>query len=166
MVLITVGAGNTFSEPTAEGHLLQICTYLQIKEKNLSSNPTGKDFFQITYNLNDMVTGISFAIPAEQSISESGQVMTNASDYLQGVTFTPGTGGTFKSSSLSQYFLEVVTYVQIKENIAASNPQSVNNVSSSYDADDKLFSGSINLPISVTFDNTGHPVISAVEYLI
>ena len=113
-----------------------------------------------------MVTGISFAIPAEQSISESGQVMTNASDYLQGVTFTPGTGGTFKSSSLSQYFLEVVTYVQIKENIAASNPQSVNNVSSSYDADDKLFSGSINLPISVTFDNTGHPVISAVEYLI
>lgn len=166
MVSIIVGSGNTFKSGTAEGHLLEICTYLQKQEKNLTSNPTGKDFFQITYNLNDMVTGISFAVPAEQSIGSSGQVLTTASDYLQGITFTPGTGGTFKSLTLSQYFLEVVTFMQIKENTTANNPQLVNNVSSSYDADDKLFSGSISLPISVNFDDNGHPLIIATEYLI
>lgn len=163
--MITPGSGNTFTAATAEGHLLEICTYLQVQEKNLSSNPTGKDFFQVSFNLNDMVTGISFAIPAEQSIGTSGQVLTSASDYLQGITFTPGASGTFKSTTLSQYFLEVVTYLQIKENTTVNNPQLANNISSSFDADDKLFSGSISLPISIGFDATGHPVITATEYL-
>lgn len=165
MVAITVGSGNSFRSSTAEGHLLEICTYLQNQERNVTSNNTGKDFFQVTYNLNDMVTGISFSIPADQSIGSTGQVLTTASDYLQNITFSPGTGGTFKSLTISQYFLEVVTYLQIKENTTANNPQLANNISSSYDADDKLFSGSISLPISVSFDDNGHPIIMAVEYL-
>ncbi|MCC5620715.1 hypothetical protein [Nostoc sp. CHAB 5715] len=166
MVAITVGTGATFKSGTAEGHLLEISTYLQIQEKNLASNSTGKDFIQVTYNLNDMVTGISFSIPADQSIGSSGQILTNASDYLQGITFTPGSGGTFKSTTLSQYFLEVITYLQIKENANASNPQLVNNISSSYAGDEKLVSGTISLPILVSFDDTGHPIISAIEYLL
>ncbi|WP_375471009.1 hypothetical protein, partial [uncultured Nostoc sp.] len=100
------------------------------------------------------------------SIDSTGQVITSASDYLQGITFSPGTDGTFKSQTLSQYFLEVVTFLQIKENNPTSNLQLVNNISSSYAADDKLFSGSATLPISITLDANGHPVVSAIEYLI
>jgi hypothetical protein len=165
MVAITLGTGGTFKSPTAEGHLLEICTYLQNQERSNISNSTNKDYVQISFNLNDMTTGISFALPAEQTINETGQIITTASDYLQNITFSPGTNGTFKSSTLSQYFLEVVTYLQIKESNNVSNTQLVNNVTSSYDADDKLFSGSITLPIAVTIDSSGHPLISAVEYL-
>ncbi len=166
MATITVDSSNIFKSLTAESHLLEICTYLQNKERNVTSNPTGRDYIQISYNLNEMVTAISFAIPAEQSIDSSGQVLTTASEYLQGITFTPGTEGTFKSTTLNQYFLEVVTYLQIKENNLTTNPQTVNNISSSYDADDKLFSGNVTLPITVDFDTSGHPIILATEYLL
>ncbi|WP_375470980.1 hypothetical protein, partial [uncultured Nostoc sp.] len=84
MVSITVGSSNIFKSHTAEGHLLEICTYLQTKEKNVASNPTGKDYVQASFNLNDMTTTITFSIPAEQSIDSTGQVITSASDYLQG----------------------------------------------------------------------------------
>lgn len=166
MVAITIGSGSFFKSITAEEHLLEICTYMQNQERNLSSNTTGKDFMQVSYNLNDMVTGISFSVPAEQSIDTAGKVVTNAIDYLQNISFTPGDGGTFKSITLSEYFLEVVTFLQIKEGSNTTNPQLANNVSSSYDADDKLFSGSISLPLSVNFDVNGHPVIIATQYLL
>ncbi|MBG1269871.1 hypothetical protein [Nostoc sp. WHI] len=113
-----------------------------------------------------MVTGISFSIPAEQSIDNTGKVITTAIDYLQNVSFTGSTGGTFKSTTLSEYFHEVITFLQIKENNASTNPQLANNLSSSYDADDKLLSGSITLPITIDFDEDGHPVITATQYLI
>ncbi len=166
MTVITIGTDSTFKSTTAEALLVEICTFLQNKELNTLSNPTSKDYVQISYNLNDMTTGISFSIPAEQSIDATGQVLTTAIEYLQGVTFASGDGGTIKSTTLSQYFLEVVTFLQIKENNSTTNPQSINNISSTYDADEKLFSGSINLPITVNFDDAGHPMIIATEYLL
>lgn len=166
MVLITSGTGSTFKAQSAEGILLEMCVYMQTLERYIPSNPTGKDNIQISLNLNDMTTAISFSIPAEQSIDSSGKVTLSAVEYLQNVTFSPGTGGTFKSTTLCQYFLEVVTFLQIKENNTISNSQLINNVTSTYDADDKLFTGSATLPIGINFNDDGHPVIYAASYLV
>jgi hypothetical protein len=166
MAIITLSSGSTFKNSTAEGHLLEVITYLQNQELNIASNPTNKDFLQITYNLNNMIAIASFGIPAVQSINNAGQVVTSGSDYLQGITFTPGEGGTFKSTTLSQYFLEIVTFLQIKEADPLVNTQNENNIFSSYDADDKIFSGTVNLPLTVSFDDLGHPLITAKEYLL
>lgn len=166
MTLIIVSAENRFKSATAESHLLEICTFLQNQERSTIANPTVKDYFQVSYNLNNMTTGITFSLPAEQSIDSSGQVVTSASEYLSGVTFVVGSGGTFKSATLSNYFQEVVSYLQIKEASPTANPQALNNVSTFYDGDNKLFTGTITLPISVNFDSEGHPVILATEYLL
>jgi hypothetical protein len=163
---INLGANSFFKSVTAEALLLEVITYIQNKELSLSSNSTNKDFVQVTYNLNNMTAVGSFTIPAIQSINDAGQVLTSGSDYLQGITFTPGDGGTFKSLSLSQYFLEIVTYLQIKEADLLLNPQNENNIFSSYDADDKIFSGTISLPLTISFDELGRPVITAKEYLL
>jgi hypothetical protein len=166
MTTINLGANSFFKSVTAEALLLEVITYMQDKELNVTSNSASKDFVQITYNLNNMTAVGNFTIPAVQSINDAGQVVTSGSDYLQGITFTPGDGGTFKSVGLSQYFLEIVTFLQIKEADPLVNTQNENNIFSSYDADDKIFSGNIILPLIVSFDNTGKPVISAKEYLL
>jgi hypothetical protein len=166
MTSINLGTNSFFKSMTAEALLLEVITYMQDKELSISSNSTGKDFVQITYNLNNMTAVSSFTIPAIQSINDSGQVVTSGSDYLQGITFTPGEGGTFRSSGLSQYLLEIVTFLQIKEADLLINTQNENNIFSSYDADDKIFSGNITLPLTVSFDDLGRPVITAKEYLL
>ncbi|NEU76946.1 hypothetical protein PI95_031735 [Hassallia byssoidea VB512170] len=167
MTTIILGTGcNPFKTTTAEAHLLEIITYLQDKELDITSNPSNKDFVQVTYNLNSMIAIGNFAIPANQSISGSGNIITTAINYLEGIDFNPGDGGTFKSLTWSEYFLEVITYLQIKEADPTKNPNSDNNVLSNYDADDKRYTGSITLPIVVTFNDLGLPVIRAKEYLL
>ena len=166
MVSIVVGAGSTFKSTSAEELLLEVITYLQNQELNISTNSLNKDLIKLSYSLDTMIATSSFSIPAIQSIDSSGQIIVSGSDYLQNITFTPGNSGTFKSLTLSQYFLEIVTFLQIKESNPSVNPQSENNIFSSYDADDKIFSGTISLPLIVSFDDFGHPVITAKEYLL
>ncbi|MGI8502042.1 MAG: hypothetical protein ACR2LR_13025 [Hassallia sp.] len=166
MAVITLGSGSTFKALTAEGLLLEVITYLQNQELNISTNSFNKDFIKLSYNLDTMIAVGSFAIPAIQSIDANGQITIAGSDYLENITFTPGDGGTFKSLTLSQYFLEIVAYLQIKENNPTANPQTENNVFSSYDGDEKTFSGTINLPLLVSFNDTGNPIITAKEYLL
>ncbi len=166
MATIIAGTGSSFKSSTAEGLLLEVITYLQNQELNIYTNPLNKDFIKLSYGLDKMSATGSFSIPAIQSIDSSGQIIVSGSKYLENITFTPGDGGTFKSPTLSQYFLEIVTYLQIKESNPSTNPQSENNIFSSYDADDKIFSGSIALPLTVYFDELGHPVITAKEYLL
>jgi hypothetical protein len=166
MAIIVVGAGSSFKSSTAEGLLLEVITYLQNQEMNISTNSLNKDFIKLSYSLDNMTATGSFSIPAVQSIDSSGQIIVSGSNYLENIVFSPGDGGTFKSSTLSQYFLEIVTYLQIKESNPSTNPQSENNIFSSYDADDKIFSGSVTLPLTISFDDSGHPVITAKEYLL
>jgi hypothetical protein len=166
MAIIVAGGGSSFKSLTAEGLLLEVITYLQNQELNISTNSLNKDFVKLSYSLDSMNATGSFSIPAIQSIDSSGQIIVSGSNYLENIIFTPGDGGTFKSSTLSQYFLEIVTYLQIKESNPSTNPQSTNNIFSSYDADDKIFSGSITLPLTISFDDSGHPVITAKEYLL
>lgn len=166
MTAIIVGSGSTFKSVTAEALALEVITFLQNEELKPSSNSTGKDFVQLSYNLNTMSASAQFSIPASQSIDGAGQLITSASDYLQNILFTPGAESTFKSITLCQYFLEVVAYLQILENDPTKNPQSENNVSYSYDADNKVFTGSLTIPLTITFSDTGSPIISAKEYLL
>ncbi|MBW4568041.1 MAG: hypothetical protein KME31_08460 [Tolypothrix carrinoi HA7290-LM1] len=166
MVAITPGSNASFKSATAEGLLLEVITYLQNQERNTISNPTNRDLIKLSYNLDSLTAIGSFSIPATQSINDAGQIILVGTDYLQNVPFSPGDGGTFKSTSLSQYFLEIVAFLQIKESDVLKNPNSENNVFSAYDADDKISSGTINLPLTVSFDDSGHPVISAKEYLL
>lgn len=166
MTTIIVGTGCTFKSTTAEEHLLEVITYLQSKELLSSSNPTVKDFVQISYNLNNMTANGSFAIPAIQSIGAGGQIVTTASEYLVGLNFTPGDGGTFQSASIAQYLIEILAFLQIQEDNPEKNPQGENNISYSYDGDDKSFTGTIQCPIEIAFNDLGRPIIIAKEYLL
>jgi len=166
MVAIIPGSNASFKSSTAEGLLLEVITYMQNKELNIASNSTNQDFVQISYNLNNMTAVGSFSIPTTQSINELGQIVATGKEYLQGITFSPGDSGTFKSSTLSQYFLEIVAFLQIFEDDPTKNTQSENNVFSNFDADDKKYSGTISLPLTVVIDDLGHPIIMAKEYLL
>jgi hypothetical protein len=162
MATITVGSGSTLKSSTAEGQVMELLTFLQKKEKELSA----EDKVQITYNLNSFTFSASFSIPATQAINSSGQLVISASEYMTGLTFVTGSGGTFKSSTSTQYLIELISYLQLKEQDLTKNTANENRVSGQYDIDDKLFTGTVNLGVTAEIDSVGKILISAVEYLL
>lgn len=165
MTQITMASGETFKTATVEGRLIEIFTYLQIGESDLSKNPNLKDYVQASFNANTLVFTANFSIPTAQSIDASGNILISAVNYLTNTTFNPGSGGTFKAASPAQYLIEVVTFLQNLELDTAKNPQDKNFVNSTYSADDGTYSGSVTLPLSMSFDDSGRVTFTAQEYL-
>lgn len=166
MATIILGTDSFFKNPTAEGHLLEVITYMQAQELVPLSNSSNKDYVQISYSANELLATASFSLPIIQSINQSGQIVTAAVDYLIIPDFKPGTGGTFKSASLTQYLMEIIIYLQLLESDASKNPLTANNVSASTDADEKTFSGTLRLPVTIDFNDLGQTIFKPKEYLL
>lgn len=163
MAIITPGTGGTLKKSTAEGQLLELLTLLQITEAQFTNT---LDAIQISYNLDLLIASSVFAIPASESIDGNGAIIRTASNYLTSLTFSPGTGGTFKSANAAQYLMELIGYLQSRENDPAKNPSNFNKITSNFDGDTNLFSGTVSLDVDVTLDNTtGNTIIYAKEYL-
>lgn len=166
MAKIKVGVDGTLKADSAEGQLQELCTYLQIGEFNDVVNPNGIDNIVGNHFQNTGTFSATFTIPVEQTINASGQVVYSAADYLTNFKFSPGTGGTFKSLTCAGYFVEVVIYIQNLEKNSALNPNNNNYVTATFNSDNTIFSGSINLPVKVSVDASGSVVYIAQEYLL
>lgn len=165
MVNIIVGSGGTIKSTVLENHLLETMILLQLQEQDVSKNSTKKDYIQGSYNTNSKLFNGNYSLPVVQTINTDGQLVVNVPDYLTGVDFSSGTGGTFKSTNLAAYFFEVLILCQLWENIPEKNPQGKNNVTGSLNSDNTLFTGSVSLPIQIEVAVNGSQVITALPYL-
>lgn len=165
MAIIVPGAGSTIKSRVLENHLLETMILLQLQEQDETKNSTKKDYVQGSYNTNTKLFTGSYSLPVVQRLTLDGNLIIDVFDYVTGVDFSPGTGGTFKSTNLAAYFLEVLMLCQMWENIDTRNPQGKNNITGSLNSDSKLFAGSVSLPIQISIDPNGAQVVAALPYL-
>jgi hypothetical protein len=165
MATVTPGSGGTIKSSTIEGQVVETITLLQLMESDTSKNSSGRNAITINLNLNTNEFVATFAIPVSQGFNPDGSIKLSAQTYLTGVNFAAGSGGTFKSTTLEAYTLEVMMALQFQEQQTAKNPQARNLISGAYDIDTGLYSGALNLPITYTLLN-GSIEITAVEYLL
>lgn len=166
MTTIAVGSNGTLKTSTVEGHLLELLTFLQLKETDTVVNPSGKDYIQGTYNLNNLTFNGNFSIPVIQTINNTGELTLVAKEYLVSSGFSPGDGGTFKSTNPAQYLIEVLTFIQNREPDPTKNLSGNEIVTASIDTDAMTYSGTVNnLPVNMTINSDGNTVFIAKEYL-
>ncbi len=165
MATITPGTAGTFTSTTAEGQALEAIIWLQQREASDAANPNGENRIDGSIDIDLATFAGTFRIPATQSLNNQGQLILAASTYLSSGVFTPGSGGTFKSTTIEGYVLEVLMYLQILELQPAKNPQSRNYVTGSYNSDTRVYTGTFNFPVSLALVN-GSIQTSASEYLL
>lgn len=165
MATITPGTGGTIKQATIEGQVIEVLTLLQLTETDSSKNSSGRNVITLNINLNTNEFVASFVLPVNQTFNSDGSIKLSAQTFLTGVTFAPGTGGTYKSTALEAYTLEVLMALQAQEKISAKNPQGRNLISGAFDSETGLYSGALNLPITYSLNN-GLIQLSPVEYLL
>ncbi|OLP19816.1 hypothetical protein BST81_03540 [Leptolyngbya sp. 'hensonii'] len=166
MATITPGTGGTFKSVTAEGQAIEALIYLQDRENTTTANPNGEDRLDGNFDTDLRTFSGQFRIPASQSINGSGQLVIQAVPYLNGGAFTPGSDGTFKSTAIEAFVLEVLMYLQVLESTPAKNPNNRNYVTGTFNADTGIYTGSFSLPIAFALAEDGSVKIQAVEYLL
>lgn len=166
MVAITAGSGGTFVSSTAEGRLLEAVTFLQKQEADTSKNPTGRDGVTASFDLEGATFSGTYSLPVAMAIAANGSVALTATPYITGATFAPGSGSpTFVSTAIEAYLLEVLTFLQSKEANSTSNPNGLNNVTGSYNADSGLYQGGFTIPCSFALSASGKLEVTANAYL-
>lgn len=168
MAAITPGTNATIQSNKLEFHLLETLLTLQIYEANPDFNPSKKDCIQGSYNINTGFFDVTFKISGSFYLNAQGEAVTQIPNYLPGIAFTPGSPtGTFKSTTLPAYFVEVLMYCERLENNVASNTSEQSRVVISHDIEAKEISGTIKLPCTLHADTyRGRGLFSPIEYLV
>lgn len=164
MTIITPGSSATINALTAESTLLQLIPLVIAAQSDNAKNPSGRSVVTSSIDLADGTISGTYTILATQSLNNSGQIVVQADSQFNNVTFSSGSGGTFKSSSIESFLMEVLQFLQIREKDTTKNPDGSNNITGSYNSDTGIYSGSYLLPISVTITQQILQ-IAAIEYL-
>ncbi|MBD1887966.1 hypothetical protein [Coleofasciculus sp. FACHB-SPT9] len=164
-ISITPGTGGTIKQTNFEAHLLEIITFAKNQELIPARNPQKFNYIQ-GFTFTDTLFRCNFSLPVNRETNETGGNLITVPDYLTGVTFTPGTGGTFKSANFAAYLSEVILYGQDLEADALKNPTAADRITGSYDINPKVFGGSIEIPIIPSVSTDGRPIYTAVPYLV
>ena len=69
------------------------------------------------------------------------------------------------ATTVEGQLLELISVLQSLERNAVKNPNGLNKITGAYNQDAKTFSGTYNLDVTETLNNTGDIVLAAVEYL-
>lgn len=99
--------------------------------------------------------------------ASTGTFSDSAVPYLATLTFTAGSPvGTIKSTTLSQYFIDVISYIVHWQNQPTTkNPSQLTNCTLSFDYNLLEYSGKIVLPYSSTMGTNGSITEVATEWL-
>lgn len=165
MVAITAGTGSTLKSTTAEAVLAECLDYLQLQETTSTRNPNLRDYVRINYDCNSYLFSSTFNFPYLQSQNSLGEKVSSVPDYLSGVTFSPGTGGTFKSINPAAFAFEVATFLDIAERDASKNPTSQNRISLTEDSERLIVSATVTLPFILALNTDGTRKITITPYL-
>jgi hypothetical protein len=165
MVAITAGTGSTLKSTTAEALLAECLDYLQLQETTSARNPNLRDYVRINYDCNSYLFSGTFNFPYLQSQNSLGEKVSSVPDYLSGVTFSPGTGGTFKSVNPAAFAFEVATFLDIVERDVSRNQANHNRISLTEDNERLIVSGTVTLPFVLSPNADGSRKMTITPYL-
>jgi len=166
MAQVVVGTGSTLKATTLEGLLQECCTLLRMKELDPVHNPNNEARVSNSHNQADGIFNSSYNLLVNPTQNDSGQNVLAVPEYLTGLIFSPGTGGTFKSITCAGYLIELVMFAQNLERSTVKNPNKLNYVTGTYNSENNSFSGSITVPIITSINAEGGTVYTADEYLL
>lgn len=166
MASITPGTSGTIKSTKIESHLLEIITFAKAQELDTSKNPAPPKNYIQGYTFTDTLFRCNLSIPSNRITNEIGEPTFSTADYLSGVTFTPGTDGTFKSTNFAAYLVECVLYAQDLEADTSKNPSGADRITGNFDINPNVFSGTVEIPIVPSVGTDGKTVYTAKEYLL
>jgi len=161
MATVTAGTNSTINAANIEGQLWQLAHLINSAEKGLATQR-----LTITKS-DDLILEGDFTIPGSVTYNTStGLFSVAAAPYLPTLTFSAGSPvGTIKSTILSQYFIDVISYIVHWQNQPAKNPNSLTNCTLSFDYNSLEYSGRIILPYSSSMGTNGSIIETATEWL-
>jgi hypothetical protein len=114
MAIVTAGVKETANATTIEGKLFQMAHLINSAEKGLAVqklNVTKTD---------DLILEADFTMPGTVTYNTSmGTFSVAAAPYLPTLSFSAGSPvGTIKGTTLSQYFIDVISYIRPPARIA------------------------------------------------
>lgn len=162
MAKVTPGTGETVNADTIEGKLFQLCHLINSAEKGLDTQK-----LNIT-KTDDLILEGDFTIPGTLTHNASTGIFTIAAGtYLPTLSFSAGDpAGTIKGTSLSQYFIDVVSYIVHWQKQSSKNPNSLINCTLNFDYNSLEYVGRIILPYTSILGQNGTVVETATEWLI
>ncbi|MEG3936273.1 MULTISPECIES: hypothetical protein [unclassified Microcoleus] len=161
MATVTPGYNSTINATTIEGQLWQLVHLINSAEKGLTAQK-----LNITKSDEQILEG-DFTMPGTVTFEEYSGIFTDkAAPYLSTLTFEPGSGGTIKGTTLSQYFIDVVQYIVYWQNQSAKNPNNLTNCTLKFDYNSLEYSGSITLPYTSVIGVNGTITETATEWLL
>ncbi|MEG3900166.1 MULTISPECIES: hypothetical protein [unclassified Microcoleus] len=166
MAQIVPSEGGTFTGDTGEKIAFQSLSWWQYQEDNKSVNPNDEQYFTGTKNTdtdNKFFEG-TWKIPAIFTPKPLGMV---AGSIYQGLTFVPGTGGTFSGATPEAYTLEVLLWlVQRQNNTSEYNPDKLEYITATYNANQLIWEGTFKLPYQTILLPNGSVQDTARAYLL
>lgn len=164
MAVITPGTGSTINATTIEGQLWQLIHLYQNAER-IDAEQANR--FESTKDDTFVMEG-KFTIPGNLIWTPATGTFTDATiPYLPNTAFNAGNPlGTIKSTTLSQYFIDVVLYIITWQNNGSKNTQTLTNVTCSFNSNTRIYSGVFRLPYVTTIGANGIISESATEWLL
>jgi hypothetical protein len=161
MATITPGTGATLTSTTAEGQLFSAIMFAEQQENDITRNPTGLNYVtpSLDYDSSNLTVTIS-SLPIDWDPSGNTLKLV-VPDYLTGVTFTPGTGGTLQSATFAQYMVEALIYMANYESDASKliAGQSAK-LASSMTLGMSTLSATFTIPVTVSFSGGSSSIIA------
>lgn len=164
MATITPGTGSTINATTIEGQLWQLVHLYQNAER---ADTESTNRFESTKDDSFVMDG-KFTIPGNLIWTPATGVFADvATPYLPNTTFNAGNPlGTIKSTTLSQYFIDVILYIITWQNNGSKNTQTLTNVTCTFNTNTRVYSGTFQLPYVTTIGAGGIISESATEWLL
>ncbi len=162
MATVTAGTNETANATTIEGKLFQVAHLINSAEKGLAVQK-----INITKS-DDLILEGDFTIPGTVTYNNSTGIFSVAAEpYLPTLSFSAGSPvGTIKATTLSQYFIDVVSYIVHWQNQPAKNPNNLTNCTLNFDYNSLEYAGRILLPYTSILGENGSIIEAATEWLI
>jgi hypothetical protein len=159
---VTAGTNETANATTIEGKLFQMVHLINSAEKGLAAQK-----FNITKS-DELILEGDFTIPGTVTYNTStGIFSVAAAPYLPTLPFSAGSPvGTIKATILSQYFIDVISYIVHWQNQPSKNPNILTNCTLSFNYNSLEYVGRIILPYTSTLGQNGSIIETATEWLI
>jgi len=142
------------------------------QEENLLAKVTGRtDSIGITVNLSTRVATVSLILNCQAAVAATGQITETATHYLNGSTFTSGTGGSSTAANLSLAVLQGIVDLKTIELTPARNPGAATNVRrcqfviGNSGVNNCTFSAELDFPVEVVQLPGGGSVIEGKNWL-
>jgi len=164
MAIITAGTGGTITANTIEGQIWQLIHLIQNGERIDSASSERFTFIKD----DSFIMSGNWSLPARLvRDAATGLFSDSVAAFAPGaIPFTAGTGGTIRSTTLGQYFLDCVKYAMVWQAQATKNPQALQRFTLLFNAGNLEYSGTFLSPYTTVLGAGGTITETATEWLL